>query len=75
MGRVEQVMIYGTLYDIDVDSVKITITNNGLMAYAAYDAWDNLMQEHVKIHYISVNYSIPEPQYPYRIERPERVGE
>lgn len=70
----ESILIDGTWYTVDVDSMKLTIQSPKL-AYATFEAWDELMNEPVVLQYVSVNRSRPDPCKPHRIIRPESEEE
>lgn len=65
----ERVNISGMWYTVDPDSLAVSV--NGGIAYATFDAFDELNNEDVKLQYISINRSRPDPQHPYRIIRME----
>ena len=67
-----EVNIQGVIYDVDVDSMKITGLNGKTnYIYAIFEAWDTLFEEPVKLQYVSVNRSKPIAEKPYRIIREE----
>lgn len=66
----ERVMIQGVWYDVDTDSMEISALNgNATYVYCTFDAWDCLMEEPVKLQYVSINRSKPVAEKPYRIIR------
>lgn len=70
----ESVLIDGTWYTVDVESLKITVQSPKL-AYGTFEAWDELMDEPVILQYVSVNKSRPIAEKPHRIIRPEHTEE
>lgn len=71
--KMEHVLIDGVWYDIDPDSIEITSLNgNCSYVYATFDGFDTLMNEPVKIQYVSINRSKPDATKPYRIIREEK---
>ena len=70
-----EVNIQGVIYDVDVDSMKITALNGKTnYVYATFESWDTLFEEPVKLQYVSVNRSKPIAEKPYRIIRSEDDG-
>ena len=66
----EEVWINGRMYSVDLDSRNITALNgNHTYVYCTFDAWDCLMEEPVKLQYVSVKGSKPVAEKPYRIIR------
>ena len=70
----ESVLIDGTWYTVDVESLKITVQSPTL-AYGTFEAWDELMDEPVVLQYVSINRSKPIAEKPYRIIRHEKSEE
>lgn len=64
----ERVLINGTWYTVDTDTVQISALNGQAnYVYATFDAWNELFEEPVKLQYVSINGSKPRAEHPYRI--------
>ena len=65
--RQERIMINGLWFILDADTPEIVV--NGKFTYATFNAWDELLEEEVKLQYVATPYSKPIPEKPFKIIR------
>lgn len=69
----ERVLIDGHWYTVDTGSLLVTVTGR-TSAYATFEAYDETAGEQVILEYVSMNRSVPIPEQPHRIIRPDKEG-